>query len=209
MPAAKGTGSADVPSPGRAAADVTTVPARSTREKEASPANTDFPSFCATAQADAACATTAQVLNFWGGLPLLDTTNPKRVWVLERERGPRAGQGDSVVSLLLGDEDPISFQDAADLSAPVVQQTVVTDPGPAGSSHSEIAEDLDGSDGSTKRWVQVGGRRMLHLATRDFDQLQFVITGEGDRDVYVEVTLQSGRFDVLRSAVESLKLVLP
>ncbi|MGI8792724.1 MAG: hypothetical protein ACR2H3_06065 [Acidimicrobiales bacterium] len=53
----------------------------------------------------------------------------------------------------------------------------------------------------------LGGRRMLHLRTPDFDQLQFVERAQGDLGTYVELTLKRERFETLRMVAGSLVLV--
>lgn len=109
------------------------------------------------------------------------------------------------MSVLFEGDAPATFEKAFDLSYPVIQQTIVTDRGPDGRRFADIPEDVDGSDGLTKRWIDVAGRRMLHLATSEIDQLQFVERFDGELGVYVEVTLASGRFATLRRLAESLE----
>lgn len=166
-----------------------------------------FPAFCSAATGKAACATTDEVVSFWGDRPLVDSSAWNRTWLLEEGRDAAAGQGDVVVSVLFEGDAPATVEEAFDLSYPVVQQTIVTDRGPDGRRLADVPEDVDGSDGSTKRWIDVGGRRMLHFATSEIDQLQFVERFEGDLGVYVEVTLASGRFATLRRLAESLEPV--
>lgn len=164
-----------------------------------------FPAFCSTAPTEAACATTDEVVSYWGDRALMDSTLWNRTWLLEQGRNARPGQGDSVVSVLFEGKAPATFEKAFDRSHPVIQQTIVTDPHPDGRRFADLPEDVDDSDGLTKRWIDVGGRRMLHLATKEIDQLQFTERIDGDSAVYVEVTLASGRFQTLRLVAESLE----
>ena len=166
-----------------------------------------LPAFCSSAPNEAACATRDEVLSFWGDRPLLGADVWNRTWIVESGRDDRAGQGDSVVLVLFEGDAPATFEKAFDLSFPVVQQTIVTDGSPDVPPFADRPEDVDGSDGLTKRWIEVGGRRMLHMATRKVDQLQFVEPLEDDLGVYVEVTLASGRFETLRMVAESLEPV--
>lgn len=164
-----------------------------------------LPAFCSAATGGATCATTDDVVSFWGDRPLVDSSMWNRTWVLEEGGEARARQGSSVVSVLFESDAPATFQEAFDLSSPVIQQTIVTDRGPDGRAFADIVEDADDSDGATKRWIDIGGRRMLHLATKELDQLQFVERFEGNAAVYVEITLASGRFETLRRVAESLE----
>ena len=182
-------------------ASISSVAASAASEREGSEAS---PAFCSAASAETACASTAEVLSFWGGRPLFDTDVWNRTWVLERARDDRAGQGGSVVSVLFESDPPATLEKAFDLSYPAIQQTIVTDPAPDGRRFADRPQDLDDSDGLTKRWIELGGRRMLHFATREIDQLQFVEPLEGGLGVYVEVTLASGRFETLKMVGESL-----
>lgn len=166
-----------------------------------------MPAFCSSAPSEAACATSDEVLSFWGDRPLLDADVWNRTWILEPGRDDRAGQGDSVVSVLFERDAPATLERAFDLSFPVIQQTIVTDGSPDVRPFADRPEDVDGSDGLTKRWIKIGGRRMLHMATREIDQLQFVEPLQDDLGVYVEVTLASGRFETLRMVAESLEPV--
>lgn len=162
------------------------------------------PAFCSTSD-EMVCATVDEVVSFWGDRPLVDSSVWNRTWVLKKEREARAGQGDSVVSVFFEDSLPATHEEAFDLSHPVIQQTVVTDRGPDGRRFADVPEDNDGSDGLTKRWIDLGGRRMLHLQTEEVDQLQFVERFEGELGVYVEITLAAGRFATLRTVAESLE----
>lgn len=109
------------------------------------------------------------------------------------------------MSVLFEKDPPATLEKAVDLSYPVIQQTIVADPAPDGRRFADIPEDDDASDGATKRWIELGGRRMLHFATSEVDQFQFVEPIEGGLGVYVEVTLASGRFETLRMVAESLE----
>lgn len=164
-----------------------------------------LPAFCLPAPAEATCATTDEVRSFWSDRPLFDTDVWNRTWVLEPGRDDQADQGGSVVSVLFEDDRPATLEKAFDHSYPVIQQTIVADPAPNGRRFADTPEDNDASDGATKRWIDVEGRRMLHFATSEIDQLQFVEPVEDGLGVYVELTLASGRFDTLRMVGESLE----
>lgn len=164
-----------------------------------------LPAFCSAPSSEAACATTEEVVSFWGDRPLVDSSVWDRTWIVDEGRDARAGQGDSVVAVLFDGDAPATYEAAFDLSHPVIQQTIVTDTSPDGRRFADRPEDDDGSDGVTKRWIDLGGRRMLHMSTKEIDQLQFVERVKGDLGVYVEITLAAGRFAMLRTVAESLE----